>query len=41
MDVSFQYGIIIDAYGTFEYTSRGYIIQFVEEGAIVHFEAVK
>ena len=41
MDVSIEYGIIIDAYASFEYTSRGYNFQFVEEGTIVVSDGVK
>jgi hypothetical protein len=36
-----QYGIIIDAYGTFEYTSGGYTFQFVEDGIIVVSDCAK
>jgi hypothetical protein len=35
-----HYSIIIDAYACFEYTSRGFILHFVGEGAVVLFEAV-
>ena len=35
------YGIIIDAYGSFEYTSGGYTFQFVEVDTIVVSDWVK
>ena len=41
MDLSIQYGIIIDAYGSFEYTNDGYIFLFVEDGTFVVFDGVK
>ena len=41
MNVSIRCGIIIDAYGSFEYTSDGYTFQFVEDGTVVVFDGAK
>ena len=36
----FQYGTIIDAYVSIEYTSRGYMLHFAEEGTMHVFDVV-